>query len=136
MLRFLILRVLSAIPILAVLSVVTFLIIHAQPGDYGDYLASMMVNRGGASVEVANAAAEAYRVAHGLKDPLIIQYFRWIWGIFTHLDFGDSLLYNKPVSQIIAQRLPATIMSRTICRYSAWPSACLAASRYSLTSDS
>ena len=115
MLRFLILRVLSAIPILAVLSVVTFLIIHAQPGDYGDYLASMMVNRGGASIEAANAAAEAYRVAHGLKDPLVVQYFRWIWGIFTRLDFGDSLLYNKPVSQIIAQRLPATIMLALTC---------------------
>ena len=115
MLRFLILRVLSAIPILAVLSVVTFLIIHAQPGDYGDYLASMMVNRGGASIEAANAAAEAYRVAHGLKDPLVVQYFRWIWGIFTRFDFGDSLLYNKPVSQIIAQRLPATIMLALTC---------------------
>lgn len=115
MLRFLIVRVLSAIPILAVLSVVTFLIIHAQPGDYGDYLASMMINRGGASVEAANAAAEAYRVAHGLKDPLFIQYFRWIWGIFTRFDFGDSLLYNKPVSQIIAQRLPPTIMLALTC---------------------
>jgi len=115
MLRFLVLRVLSAIPILAALSLVTFFIIHAQPGDYGDYLASMMINRGGASVAAANAAAEAYRVAHGLKDPLIIQYFRWVWGIFTRFDFGDSLLYNKPVSQIIAQRLPPTIMLALTC---------------------
>lgn len=115
MLRFFILRVISAIPILIVLSVVTFLIIHAQPGDYGDYLASMMVNRGGASIEAANAAAEAYRLSHGLNDPLIIQYFRWIWGIFTRFDFGDSLLYNKPVSQIIAQRLPPTIMLALTC---------------------
>ena len=115
MLGFLFFRILSAIPILAVLSVVTFLIIHAQPGDYGDYLASMMVNRGGASIAAANAAAEAYRVSHGLKDPLIIQYFRWIWGIFTRFDFGDSLFYNKPVSQIIAQRLPPTIMLALTC---------------------
>lgn len=115
MLRFLIIRVLSAIPILFVLSLVTFLIIQAPPGDYADSIATMLVNRGGASLEVAQQQAEAYRVAHGLNDPLPIQYLNWLWGIITRFDFGDSLYYNKPVSAVVLQRLPPTIMIALTC---------------------
>ena len=115
MLRFLTVRVLSAIPILLVLSLVTFLIIQAPPGDYADSIATMLVNRGGASLEVAQQQAEAYRVAHGLNDPLPIQYFNWLWGIITRFDFGDSLYYNKPVSAVVLQRLPPTIMIALTC---------------------
>jgi peptide/nickel transport system permease protein len=115
MLRFLTVRVLSAIPILLVLSLVTFLIIQAPPGDYADYIATMLVNRGGASLEVARQQAEAYRIAHGLNDPLPIQYFNWLWGIITRFDFGDSLYYNKPVSAVVLQRLPPTIMIALTC---------------------
>jgi peptide/nickel transport system permease protein len=115
MLRFLTIRVLSAIPILLVLSLVTFVIIQAPPGDYADYIATMLVNRGGASLEVAQQQADLYREAHGLNDPLPIQYMNWIWGIITRFDFGDSLYYNKPVSAVVMQRLPATIMIALTC---------------------
>ena len=71
MLRFLVTRILSALPILLVLSVVTFMIIQAPPGDYGDYIRSMLINQGGATPEQAEIQAEAYRAAHGLNDPLV-----------------------------------------------------------------
>ena len=115
MLGFLAVRVSSAIPILFVLSLVTFLIIQAPPGDYADYIATMLVNRGGASLEVARQQAEAYRLAHGLNDPLPIQYLNWLWGIITRFDFGDSLYYNKPVSAVVLQRLPPTVMIALTC---------------------
>ena len=115
MLRFLAIRVSSAIPILFVLSLVTFLIIQAPPGDYADYIATMLVNRGGASLEVAQQQAEAYRQAHGLNDPLPMQYLNWLWGILTRFDFGDSLYYNKPVSAVVMQRLPPTILIALTC---------------------
>lgn len=115
MLGFLAVRVSSAIPILFLLSLVTFLIIQAPPGDYADYIATMLVNRGGASLEVARQQAEAYRVAHGLNDPLPIQYLNWLWGIITRFDFGDSLYYNKPVSAVVLQRLPPTILIALTC---------------------
>src|SRR5690349_20734423 len=110
MLVFIAFRVLAALPILFVLSLVTFAIIQAPPGDYADYIATMLVNRSGASLEMAQAQAELYRQAHGLNDPLPIQYLNWIWGIITRFDFGDSMFYNKPVAEVVAQRLPATIM--------------------------
>lgn len=115
MLMFIAFRVLAALPILLVLSLVTFAIIQAPPGDYADYIATMLVNRSGASIEMAQAQAELYRRAHGLNDPLPIQYLNWLWGIITRFDFGDSMFYNKPVAEVVAQRLPATIMLALTC---------------------
>jgi len=107
--------VLGAIPLLFLLSVVTFAIIQAPPGDYGDTIRSMLINQGGAAPDVAEAQAEIYREAHGLNDPMITQYFRWITGIVTRFDFGHSFFYNKPVGQVVAERLPATIALALVC---------------------
>jgi peptide/nickel transport system permease protein len=115
MFRFLAMRILGAIPLLLLLSVVTFAIIQAPPGDYGDYIRSMLMNQGGATAEQAQAQAEAYREANGLNDPLVVQYFRWITGIVTRFDFGHSLYYNKPVGNVVAERLPATIAIALVC---------------------
>jgi peptide/nickel transport system permease protein len=115
MLRFLTVRILSAIPVLLILSIVTFTIIQAPPGDYGDYIQSMAMNQGGASYEEARAQAEAYREEHGLNDPLPIQYLNWAWGIVTRFDFGHSLYYNKPVGDVVAERLPRTILLALVC---------------------
>ena len=115
MLRFVVFRILATLPILLVLSMVTFAIIQAPPGDYADYIATMLVNRSGASLEMAQAQAELYRQAHGLNDPLPIQYLNWLWGIVTRFDFGDSMFYNKPVADVVAQRLPATILLALTC---------------------
>ena len=115
MLRFVVFRILATLPILLVLSMVTFAIIQAPPGDYADYIATMLVNRSGASLEMAQAQAELYRQAHGLNDPLPIQYLNWLWGIVTRFDFGHSLYYNKPVGNVVAERLPPTIMLALTC---------------------
>ena len=115
MLRFLTMRILSAIPLLLVLSVVTFAIIQAPPGDYGDYIRSMAVNQGGATPEQAEIQANAYRVANGLDQPFVTQYFNWIGGILTRFDFGHSLYYNKDVGTVVTERLPATIALALTC---------------------
>lgn len=115
MLRFIVMRILAAIPLLALLSVVTFAIIQAPPGDYADYIRSMLINQGGATAAEAEAQAEAYRQTHGLNDPLVVQYFRWITGIVTRFDFGHSLYYNKPVGNVVAERLPPTIALALTC---------------------
>ncbi|WDQ99381.1 ABC transporter permease [Devosia sp. J2-20] len=115
MIRFLSMRILGAIPLLILLSVVTFAIIQAPPGDYADYIRSMLINQGGVQPDLAEAQAEIYREANGLNDPLVVQYFRWITGIVTRFDFGHSLYYNKPVGNVVAERLPATIMLALTC---------------------
>jgi peptide/nickel transport system permease protein len=114
MLRFLALRILSAIPVLFVMSVLTFVIIQAPPGDYADYIRSQLIFQGNATSAVADAAAEKFREQNGLNDPLIIQYFRWIGGFFVG-DFGHSYFYNKPISEVVGSRLPATLAIALTC---------------------
>jgi peptide/nickel transport system permease protein len=117
LLRFLVMRILAALPILLLLSVVTFAIIQAPPGDYGDYIRSMLINQGGATSEEAEIQAEAYREQNGLNEPLPIQYVNWITGIVTRFDFGHSLYYNKPVGDVVAERLPRTILLALTCHF-------------------
>ncbi len=114
MLLFLLKRILAAIPVLMVLSVVTFAIIHARPGDYGDYVYSMLTSRGVSTIE-ASRVADAVRVQYGLNDSLPVQYFQWIKGIVTRGDFGYSFYYNRPVGDVIAERLPATLALALTC---------------------
>lgn len=115
MLRYLAIRILSAIPVLVVMSAVTFAIIQAPPGDYADYIEGMLLLNN-ASDEVARAAAETFRAEHNLNDPLVLQYFRWIGGFLVG-DFGHSYFYNKPVSEVVWQRLPATMGIALVCHF-------------------
>jgi peptide/nickel transport system permease protein len=108
-------RVGGAIPLLLLLSIVTFAIIQAPPGDYADYIRSMLINQGGVPPADAEIQAQAYRVANGLDQPVLVQYFNWIWGIITRFDFGHSYYYNKDVGIVVADRLPATIMLALVC---------------------
>lgn len=48
------------------------------------------------------------RASLGLNRPLLTQYADFLWGL-PRLDFGNSLVYNQPVSHILADRLPATL---------------------------
>lgn len=115
MLGFLGVRLLQSVPVLIVMSFITFMIIQAPPGDYGDFIRTNMMVQGGASAEAATAAANEYRETHGLNDPLVVQYGYWIWGIVSRGDFGQSYAYNKPVSEILVQRLPPTIAIALTC---------------------
>ncbi len=115
MLRFFLVRLGSAIPVMLILSIVTFAIIQAPPGDYADYIRAQLMNQGGASFEQAQTQAQAYRVEHGLDKPIVVQYFNWIGGIVTRGDFGYSFYYNKPVSEVVGERLPRTLLLALVC---------------------
>lgn len=107
---FLLKRLAAAVPIVILLSLVTFLIIQAPPGDYADHLRTMLVNQGGASAAEAEAQAQLFREQNGLNDPALVQYLNWVTGIVTRGDFGFSLAANRPVADIVAERLPPTLL--------------------------
>ncbi len=115
MVRFMLVRVLQAVPVLIVMSMITFVIINAPPGDYADYIRSNMITQGNACFAAADAAAAAYREKHGVNDPLVIQYFCWISRIVLHGDFGYSYFYNRPVGDVVGERLPLTILLALTC---------------------
>jgi peptide/nickel transport system permease protein len=93
---------------------VTFIIINAQPGDYGDWVYSTMVARGMLAEEAAKMA-DAIRVQYGLYDPIPVQYLNWLWGIVSRGDFGFSFYYNRDVGLIVGERLPKTILLALTC---------------------
>ncbi|XUY28866.1 ABC transporter permease [Agrobacterium sp. rho-8.1] len=115
MLRFFFVRLSSAVPVMLILSIVTFAIIQAPPGDYADYIRSQLMNQGGASFEQAQAQAQAYRIEHGLDKPMVVQYVNWVSGIVTRGDFGYSFYYNKPVADVVGERLPRTLLLALVC---------------------
>ena len=98
------------------MSMITFIIIQAPPGDYGDFIRTNMIVQGNATQRGRDAAPPRHTAkANGLNDPMVVQYVRWIWGIVLRGDFGMSYAYNKPVSEVIAQRLPTTIAIALTC---------------------
>ena len=106
MLSYIIRRFIYMIIILIVLSIVAFIIIQLPPGDFlSAYIAT--IKAGGGDV---NKATEAVlRKQYGLDLPRHLQYLKWVWNMF-HGNFGISFTWNTPVSKLIAERLPLTII--------------------------
>ncbi len=94
-------RLLQAIPTFFGVTLITFALIRLAPGDP----VSLMV---AGSAELAPADYEAIRRAYGLDQPMPIQYGSWLWRMLSG-DFGQSLLYKRPVLQMIAATLPNTL---------------------------
>jgi peptide/nickel transport system permease protein len=107
LLRFLGRRVLYMVPTLFLISVVSFVIIQLPPGDFlTSYVAGLQAQ--GETVDRAHLAALEAR--YGLNDPIYVQYWNWISGIVFRLDFGQSFQWNLPVSRLLGQTLPFTII--------------------------
>src|SRR5947209_9906283 len=97
--RYIIRRLLQALLLLALLSVGMFLLIHALPGGPEQVIFNPRLSAAGRA---------AIRARFGLDQPLYIQYLRWLGNALTG-DFGFSFSTNQPVSQLIAERFPATL---------------------------
>ncbi|HVX43165.1 MAG TPA: ABC transporter permease [Mycobacteriales bacterium] len=100
-------RVLYMIPTVFLISVVAFLIISLPPGDYLTTLIQQM-NSQGTSVDPSKLATLTQR--YGLDQPIVIQYLKWMKAILLHFDFGQSFQLNEPVTTLLAQRLPLTVV--------------------------
>jgi peptide/nickel transport system permease protein len=98
-------RLLGMIPTLFLISVISFVIIQLPPGDF---LTTMAANLSQTGETVDQARLEALRVRYGLDKPLYVQYLKWIWGVVRG-DFGESFALNKPVKQLIWERLGLTM---------------------------
>jgi len=102
MYRYIIKRLLLAIPTLAGAAALVFVLMRAIPGD----VCVIRLGSGGAHVDPASVAA--CRQELGLDDPLIVQFFDFLWNYFT-FNFGKSMWSGNPVAQEILQRLPVSL---------------------------
>ena len=87
-------------------SVVAFLIIQLPPGDF---MTSYIVQLQAGGEQVQEEQVAALRKQYGLDLPIYLQYFKWMWRMLQG-DFGRAFSWNRPVSELIAERLPLTVM--------------------------
>ena len=99
-------RVLFLFPMLFVISAVVFWIIQLPPGDF---MSTYIANLESSGIEVSDELAITLRRQYGLDRPITFQYFYWIRNIVTEGDWGRSFSWNKPVADILAERVPLTI---------------------------
>lgn len=97
--RYLVQRLLAAIPVLLIVAVVTFSLVHLTPGDP----ASLM-----AGDQALPEDIERIKEKLGLNRPLYEQLGIYFWDILRG-DFGESVFTKFPVTTLIAQRLEPTI---------------------------
>lgn len=108
MLAYVVRRLLYALVTFFGITVATFVLIHSVPGDP----LTFFVGKGGMGHAPA-AVMDAIRHEHYLDRPLLEQYGRWVRGVVT-ADFGRSIIDRTPVNELIARKLPNTLLLNLI----------------------
>jgi peptide/nickel transport system permease protein len=91
-------RILATIPVMVVVAIFVFALLHLSPGDP-------------AAIIAGDTATEAdiigIRAKLGLDQPIWVQFGTWVWGLM-HGDLGISIFTNLPVIKLIQQRVEPT----------------------------
>jgi peptide/nickel transport system permease protein len=99
MLAYVVRRVLATIPVMVVVALFVFALLHLSPGDPAAIIAG----------DTATTADIAHiRATLGLDQPLCWQFVHWLWRLL-HGDLGTSIFTNLPVSALIMQRVEPTV---------------------------
>ncbi len=101
MLRFLLVRLLQALPTLLGVTFISFVIIKLAPGDFLDQLRL--------NPQISPETIDRLKRLYGLDQPLLVQYLRWLKSALL-FDLGYSFQYHTPVLELIKERLPNTLL--------------------------
>jgi peptide/nickel transport system permease protein len=94
-------RLFWMLPTMILISFISFTLIQLPPGDY---LTSYIAALGETGETVDEAQAAALRARYNLDEPFMVQYWRWLSGMFRG-DLGMSFEWNRPVTELIGERL-------------------------------
>lgn len=95
-------RVLQTLLTLLLASALSFVIIQLAPGDYVDTLRQ--------NPKISPERIAELRRQFGLDKSWLEQFGLWLWRILTHGDFGTSFVYQRSVSSLLWERVPATLL--------------------------
>ncbi len=95
-------RVIQALITLLLVSFISFVIIQLAPGSYLDTLQQ--------NPKISPERIEEVRRQFGLDKSLLEQYWLWLVQVLTRGNFGTSFVYFRPVSSLLAERVPATLL--------------------------
>ncbi|MEC9489546.1 MAG: ABC transporter permease [Halanaerobiales bacterium] len=116
MLNFILRRTLIIIPMIILISMISFLIITLPPGSYIDSYLANLQQMGG---EIEQSRADTIKERYGLNDPIYLQYWKWVKG-FPRGDFGMAFSEERPVINIIQERIGYTILISTLTLLFTW----------------
>lgn len=105
--QYIIRRLFILIPFLFMVSALAFFVIQLPPGSFVDTYRRNLEAQGGT---VSDAQLRALEARYGLDKPVLVQYGVWISNIILRGDFGNSFRYQRPVADILWERLPRTIV--------------------------
>jgi len=97
-------RILHALLVLLLASMVIFFAMRMLPGDP----LIIFIAQSQQLTTMSPEALQQLRHEYGLDKPLVTQYVNWLGGIF-HGDLGDSIFYHRPVADLLIERYPVTI---------------------------
>jgi peptide/nickel transport system permease protein len=110
MVNYILRRLVMALVVLMIISIVSFIVIQLPPGDFAQVYKQRLINQAGMSPTEAERSAQQFRERYGLDKPPVGQYLAWIKGIVTEGNFGYSMAYARDVGGLIAERLPRTLV--------------------------
>ncbi|MEW2504135.1 MULTISPECIES: ABC transporter permease [unclassified Amycolatopsis] len=104
MTRYLLKRLVLAVVVVLLVTVVTFVLLHLLPGGPA---------RGVLGVQATQEQIDAFNKAQGFDQPLPVQYWDYLVRLL-HGDLGDSYTQNSPVSTLLGERVPKTLLLTAI----------------------
>lgn len=103
--RYVFKRILITIPLLLGIAALTFIMVHAIPGDPIDHMTALE--------DTSPEQEQQLRERYGLDQPIYMQFIDWIQNVLT-LEFGQSIQTDNPVTEEIGVRLPYTLLMGTM----------------------
>jgi len=101
----------NALIVMVLVALLTFLLIDLTPGSYVDDLAT--------NPQISAETLERMRVQFGLDQPFYRKFLRWGRSVVQG-DFGYSFVYQRPVAQLITERLSNTVLLNVVALSAAW----------------
>lgn len=109
MLNYVLRRLIIGVLLLIGIGMTAFVVIKLPPGDFATRYQGLLQAQG-MPKEDAERAAQLVREQYKLDQPGVLQFVDWVKGMVTEGKFGFSLAYRRDVGELIAERLPKTLI--------------------------
>lgn len=106
MVSYIIRRFIAGLVTIWAATVITFIVIQLPPGDFVTAYIAALQSTG---TVVSAEEAEGLRQQYGLDRPLYVQYTKWM-GLMMQGNFGMAMEYNRPVREVIGDRMFITVI--------------------------
>jgi peptide/nickel transport system permease protein len=105
------------IPTLFLISVISFAALQLPPGDYLTSYAAQLTTQG---EYIDQESLDTLRERYGLGEPVYVQYAKWVYGIITRGDWGQSMEWQRPVKDLIGEALGLTVVLAVFSLLISW----------------